>query len=389
MLNIAIIGTGNIAHAHARGLLEFQDRCKIIALCDIYPEKAKAFSEKYHLDDEVNIYDDHVDLLDNEENLDIVHVCTPPFSHAEIAINAMNKKVHALVEKPMATCLQECDEMLEAQRKNGVTLGIVAQNRFTNPLWKLKKVLDSQLAGSVVCAHIKSLWWRGNNYYDLWWRGLWEKEGGGPTLNHAVHHIDLLNWYFEDIPDSIVSILTNKMHDNSEVEDLSIALLKYNDGSIAEVTSSVVHHGEEQAIVLQCEHAKVSSDFDFKAEVTTENGFPSKDGNKELLAKLKDFTDSIPDLTYTGHTGEIEEFLTSIENSTEPLITGSDGRKTIEVITGIYKAGFEEKTINLPLLTSDNYYSFDGLLKNAKRFNNKVSNVENFTNEEITFGRFQ
>ncbi len=86
----------------------------------------------------------------------------------------------------------------------------------------------------------------------MWWRGLWEKEGGGPTLNHAVHHIDMLNWLEGKLPEAVMAMLANVMHDNSEVEDLSLAMLEYQDGSLAQVTSSVIHHGEQQGIELQC-----------------------------------------------------------------------------------------------------------------------------------------
>ena len=188
MFNIAIVGIGNISSAHINGLLEFPERAKIVALCDIYPEKAEAAKKKYNLTDAV-VFDDHQKMLASDIKIDIVHVCTPPYVHAEIAINSMNAGKNVLVEKPMATCLEECDAMLEAEKKNHVVMGCIAQNRFRNSIYKLKKVVDSGLAGKIRCAHVDSLWWRGHCYYDLWWRGTWEKEGGGPTLNHAVHPV--------------------------------------------------------------------------------------------------------------------------------------------------------------------------------------------------------
>lgn len=93
-------------------------------------------------------------------------------------------------------------------------------------------------------AQIDSFWWRGHCYYDLWWRGTWEKEGGGCTLNHAVHHIDMLLWMM-GLPESVTSVLSNVAHDNAQVEDLSMSILRYP-RSLAQLTASVVHHGEEQ-----------------------------------------------------------------------------------------------------------------------------------------------
>lgn len=386
MIHVAVVGCGNIAHAHVEGLLTFPERCRIVALCDIYPEKAEAMRQKYGLD--CQVYDDHEKMLSSEHSIDLVHVCTPPYVHAEIAINAMNAGCNTVVEKPMATCLAECDSMLEAERRNQVTMACIAQNRFRNSIYKLKKTADSSLAGRICCAHVDSLWWRGHCYYDLWWRGTWEKEGGGPTLNHAVHHIDMLNWMKGTLPEEVMAILTNVAHDNSEVEDLSLACLRYADGSVASVTSSVVHHGEEQGIVLQCEHAKLSAPWSVAAEVSQDNGFPRPEGNRELKERLDAYYHSIPDLKYEGHTGEIDDILTALERGGRPMITGEDGRKTVELISAIYKAGCTWSVVRLPIEKEDDYYTFQGILKHAIHFYEKKASVENFREEAITLGNY-
>lgn len=386
MIHVAVVGCGNIAHAHVEGLLMFPERCRIVALCDIYPEKAEAMRQKYGLD--CQVYDDHEKMLSSEHSIDLVHVCTPPYVHAEIAINAMNAGCNTVVEKPMATCLAECDSMLEAERRNQVTMACIAQNRFRNSIYKLKKTADSSLAGRICCAHVDSLWWRGHCYYDLWWRGTWEKEGGGPTLNHAVHHIDMLNWMKGTLPEEVTAILTNVAHDNSEVEDLSLACLRYADGSVASVTSSVVHHGEEQGIVLQCEHAKLSAPWSVAAEVSQDNGFPRPEGNRELKERLDAYYHSIPDLKYEGHTGEIDDVLTALERGGRPMITGEDGRKTVELISAIYKAGCTRSMVRLPIEKEDDYYTFQGILKHAIHFYEKKASVENFREEAITLGNY-
>ena len=387
MLNIAIVGIGNISAAHFAGILTFPERAKIVALCDIYPEKAERAKEKYGLDCE--IFDDHEKMLASGLKIDVVHVCTPPYVHAQIAMGAMNAGCNALVEKPMATCLAECDAMLEAEKRNNVTLGIVAQNRFRDEIYRLKKVMDSGLAGKLCLAEVKSAWWRGHCYYDLWWRGTWEKEGGGPTLNHAVHHIDMLNWYEGKLPREVMAMLTNVMHDNSEVEDLSLATLRYDDGSLASVLSSVVHHGEEQGIELMCADAKLSCPWELQAEVTRPNGFPVDGGNTELKEKIEALVKEIPPLPYIGHTGEIDDFYKAVENGTRPMITGEDGRRTVELITAIYKSGCLNAPVYLPIDPSDEYYTFEGILKHAIRFYEKSASVENLGDSNITLGNYR
>lgn len=386
MINIAVVGTGNIANVHVDGILTFTDRCKVVALCDIYPQKAYAMKEKYHLD--CSVFDDYKKMLKAMPEINLVHICTPPYEHARIAVDSMDAGRNVVVEKPMAACLEECDQMLEAEKRNHVLMACIAQNRFRNSVYKLKKVADSGLAGKICQAQVDSLWWRGHCYYDLWWRGLWEKEGGGPTLNHAVHHIDMLNWLEGRMPREVMAVLSNVMHDNSEVEDISLACLRYEDGSVAQITSSVIHHGEEQGITLQCADAKISAPWDVKAEVTQKNGFPAKGGNKELVDKLEAYYQSIPDLPYEGHTGEIDDVLTALEKGGKPLVTGTDGRRTVEVITAVYKAGCEKRMAVLPITNEDPWYTLDGILKHAVHFHKKNASVENFEEQAITLGDY-
>lgn len=184
-------------------------------------------------------------------------------------------------------------------------------------------------------------------------------------------------------------MLGNVMHDNSEIEDLSFAALRYQDGALAQVASSVVHHGEEQGIVLQCENAKIAAPWNCCAETSTGNGFPEKGHNQVLMDKLEVAYQALPDLPYEGHTGEIDDILKALECGGRPMITGVDGRKTAELITAIYKAGCKKQTVTLPLDESDEYYTFEGILQNAIHFNKKGASVENFAPEEITVGTYK
>ena len=247
MLRIGIIGTGGIADAHIRGYLAFRDECEVVALADVIPGRAPQKAESFGLADAAT-FDDPLEMIAHAD-LDVVSIATPPSTHASLAIAALDAGIHVLVEKPMAPSLEECDAMLAAQERSGRVLSVVAQNRFRDDLAALKDVVDSGLLGSISHVRVDSAWWRGLPYYDLWWRGTWEKEGGGCTLNHAIHHIDLLLWLL-GTPTEITAMLANAQHDNAEVEDLSVAIFRYDRG-LAQLTSSVVHHGEEQAIVIQ------------------------------------------------------------------------------------------------------------------------------------------
>ncbi|GGG11166.1 Gfo/Idh/MocA family protein [Paenibacillus abyssi] len=378
MIRVAVIGTGSISSAHIESYLSFGERCRIVAFCDVSPESAQAKKQAYNLD--CDIVSDYRELLQRED-IDLVSVCTPPYTHADISVTALNAGKHVIVEKPMASSLAECDRMNEAAARSGKLLSVVSQNRFGDAVMRLKHVLDSGAAGRIVHAQIDSFWWRGYVYYDLWWRGTWEKEGGGCTLNHAVHHIDMLQWMM-GLPDKVTAVMSNTSHDNAEVEDLSVAILSYP-RALAQITSSVVHHGQEQKLIFQGEKARISMPWQVTASLAQENGFPKP--NPELEQEIEAVAEKVPALQYVGHKGQLDNVLTAIENgSGQVLVTGEEGRKTLELITAIYQAASTGQTVQLPLLPNSPFYTREGMMASATHFYEKKNSVAAFTNNEIT-----
>lgn len=378
MIRVAIIGTGNIANAHMRAFLRQQGRCEVAALCDLVPGKAEQMKAQYGL--KADCYEDYRQLLARED-IDLVDVCAPPFLHAQASIDALRAGKNVVCEKPMAASLEECDAMLKARDESGKMLSVIAQNRFRKPIRDLKLLLDSGLAGKVRSVQVDSFWWRGHSYYDLWWRGTWEKEGGGCTLNHAVHHIDMLCWMM-GLPEKVTSLLANVGHDNAEVEDLSVSILQYP-GAVGQLTASVVHHGEEQQLVFQCEKARISAPFKVYASVEKPNGFPIR--NEALEKEIAAYADSLPPLELEGHDGQLEDVLTALEQGRAPAIGGEDGRRTIELITAIFKSGAQGETVRLPLDPKDPFYTVSGIMAAVPHFHEKNTSAADLEGE-ITLG---
>jgi predicted dehydrogenase len=379
MLKVAIVGAGAIANTHIEGLLKFQNKCQIVALADIYPDKAREKVERFGL--EAKVYEDYKELL-SEETLDLAVVLTPPFAHAETTIAALNAGVNVLLEKPMATSLEECDAMIAAAEESGKLLSVVAQNRYKSPMIKLKSVLDSGMAGKILHAQVDSFWWRGQNYYDLWWRGTWEKEGGGCTMNHAVHHIDLFQWMM-GMPAEVQAVISNINHDNSEVEDFSTTVLLYEDGRVGQITASLLHHGENQRLIFQGEKAAISAPWRVQASTAMDNGFPET--NTSLEKEINQFYDQLPEVSYDGHDGQIANVLAALAGEEELLIDGVTGRRTIELVMAIFQSGTTGERVKLPMTRDDIFYTRDGILEHAPHFHEKTRSVES-ASEYITFG---
>lgn len=381
MLRIAIVGTGAIADSHLQAYLKWSAAARVVALVDLFPEKARAKAERFGLS--VPVFKDCSALLAGAD-FDAASVCLPPFEHATATIALLEAGKHVLTEKPMATCLEECDAMLAAARASGRLLGVVAQNRYKTPIAKLKRLLDAGLIGRVLHAQVDSLWWRGASYYDLWWRGTWAQEGGGCTLNHAVHHLDLFQWLM-GMPDEVLSVSLNLAHENSEVEDFSASILTYHDGRVGQITASLVHHGEEQRLVFQGERAKVAVPWEVQAMRARTNGFP--EDHPELAAEIQSFYDSTPGVEHEGHDGQIANFLRAVAGREPLLVDGVQGRRTLELVTAMYQSGHLGQRVRLPLAPDAPFYTRAGLLHHARHFHEKTRSVENFATNDITLGR--
>jgi predicted dehydrogenase len=384
MINVAVIGAGAISSLHIEGYLAFPDRCRIVSVVDIDQQRAEQQIARYSLGAVAagDIGQVVSGQMVSGQRVDLASVCTPPGTHAEIAAHLLAAGIHTLCEKPMAPSLQECDAILTAARRSGAVLSVVAQNRFTTPMARLKQVLDSGLAGRVLHAQVDSLWWRGASYYDLWWRGTWKSEGGGCTLNHAVHHVDALLWML-GLPVEVQAVFGNVAHDNAEIEDLSLAVMRFESGALGQLTSSVVHHGQEQRLVFQTEKASLAMPWAVCASTQKPNGFPDRDEATERA--LTDFYEHIPPVRHEGHTGQIDNLLAAIETASgDVLIDGHQGRRTLELITAIYKSAITGARVTLPLENGDPFCTTDGLLAAAPRFHEKKTSVAGFAENEIT-----
>ena len=372
MLDVAVIGTGAISDVHLRAFLDASEDVRVVALAGRSREKVEAKREQFGLT-AARSYTDLAEMLASE-HLDLVSITTPPAVHREIAVQVLEAGVHVIVEKPMAPSLEDCDAMLAAQRRSGKLLSVIAQNRFRHEMMQLKAATDPRLIGPVSHMRVASEWWRGLSYYDLWWRGTWESEGGGATLNHAIHHIDILLWLLGS-PRAVAAMMTNAQHSNAEVEDLSVAILEY-ERSLAELTSSTVHHGERQEIIVQGERARVSQPWDVVAETAQPNGFPTAEGDTDLIGTLNALVTSLPPLDHTGHAGQLRDVIAAIRDGGEPLVDGEDGRRAIELVTAIYAAAIERRTIDLPLTAASPYYRVGALVDRAPRFFEKSTSVD-------------
>lgn len=212
----AIIGLGVIGKVHY-DVLKSQN-ADIVALCDI----DESVLQKY---DGVKKYTDYKTMLDCED-IDVVHICTPHYLHADMAIYALDKNVNVLCEKPLCIKIEDIDRIIDAERRSKAMLGVCLQNRYNNSSRYVKQLLDGK---KVDFAFGNVSWHRDEVYYRSGeWRGKWATEGGGVMINQAIHTLDLMQWIC-GAPESVCANVYNySLKDVIEVEDTAIALFKGN-----------------------------------------------------------------------------------------------------------------------------------------------------------------
>jgi predicted dehydrogenase len=381
MVGIAILGAGAIAGVQADAFLRFSDRCEIRAVCALHLDKAQSLIERKGLS-AATAYEG-IDGALSRDDIDAVSICTPPGAHTEAVVKALRAGKHVLVEKPMAPSLAECDQMIQAAKASGKLLSPIAQNRYKTPYHKMARLLKAGVGGPVKHAIVNSLWWRGANYYDIWWRGAWDSESGGCVMNHAVHHLDLLLWMV-GMPERVTAVVANVAHDNSECEDLGIAILEYK-GFLAQMTASLVTHDEEQEIVFQTQKGRLSVPWKTAASKALPNGFPEADS--EGISLLEREYERLTALDLEGHPAQIRNFLDAIEGRDELLITAQDGRNVIELIMAIYKAAQSHAPVSLPIPEDDAFYRHGSMAAAMPRFHQKTKSVERSEALDIKLGR--
>lgn len=380
MIGVAILGAGDIANVHIEAYLQLAPRVRIVALADLFTDKAEEKKNKYGLD--CDVVADYKELL-NRDDIQLVSICLPPNMHCETSVAFLKAGKNVLCEKPMAPSLEDCDKMIAASKETGAKLTIICQNRFKQDIMKTKELLDKNGLGKVFFAQANSLWWRGDNYYDLWWRGTWAKEGGGCTFIHAVHHIDLFLWLMGDI-DEVNALVSNQNHHNSEVEDVSITTIRFKSGAVGSMISNLLHHGEEQKIVIDGEKGTIEIPHKVRVSRQQHNGYPEDD--TEACEALEKLFQEQEGLEYLDHCGQIENMVKAIETGTEPLVSGEDGRKTLEFISAVYQSAFTGTPVKFPMTEKDLFYTKEGILSKVVKFNEKTKSVSNYADTGIKVG---
>ena len=339
---IAIVGTGNIARIHVAALRSLAGQAEITGCTDIDAARLADFCAEHGVGQQAA---DLAGLL-RQAQPDLVHLCTPPALHYEQALACLRAGVPVLAEKPPALSLRELDVLAEAagsQRPapggaGGPWFATVFQHRFGSGARRLRALASAGVFGRPLLALCHTTWFRDQAYFELPWRGRWESEGGGPTMGHGIHQLDLLVSVLGEWAE--VSAVARQQARRMETEDLSLAHVTFTSGAVASVVNSVLSPREESYLRFDFERATV--------EVTHLYGYRDEDwrvtpapGHQDVLAAWQAGEAGTP----SGHQAQFAEVLRCLLAGTPLPVTLPESRRTLALTAGIYASAFTRRPV--------------------------------------------
>jgi UDP-N-acetyl-2-amino-2-deoxyglucuronate dehydrogenase len=356
--NISIAGCSKVAHLHAKAIQGIPN-ARLTGVWSRTQKSAEDFARVW----KTEAWSD-ISLMVKENMTDLVIVCTAHPYHMKPALDAAIAGANVLVEKPLASDLKDCDEIINTCNKNNVRLGVISQRRWYEPVRRVKDAIEKGKLGKPLLATVTMLGWRDKAYYDSdAWRGSWKTEGGGVLVNQSPHQLDILLWYMGEV-DEVYGICRNLNHPYIEVEDTAVAIVKFKSGAIGNILVSnsqkpglfgKVHvHGENGASVgVQTDGGAMFIAGRTGVAEPPVNDLWTIPGEENMLREwvrqdTETFNNCDPTVCYIQY--QIEDFIAAIRNKTDPSVTGASGRRTVELFTAIYRSSRDNAVIKFPLI---------------------------------------
>jgi UDP-N-acetylglucosamine 3-dehydrogenase len=329
-MRVGVIGCGMIAKKAHLPVYRSLENVDIIGVSDLEERQAKSCAKKFGIS---KWFTDYHQLL--TEDLDLVSICTPIFTHAQIAKDAAKAGVNVLVEKPMATSIQEADEMIDACRQAGVQLCLMHNYRFVPCLVDARKRIVDGRIGRIVSIQatkyelLPMSWSHSSWFYYKW--GLLEDIG--------VHMIDVINLLCNSELED-VKVFARDYTDNMDCLNHILSIMQFKNKATVSLDLSWVSGCIESSLKIQGTGGILNVDIR-NNHIQEIHGYstPLEDLKSNTKKSFKTMRAALNKTYFKGtllyHEKIIEDFISSIANGTEPPVPGEEGRKAIAVMDAI------------------------------------------------------
>lgn len=339
---VALVGCGRISRNHFDAIGNV-DGLALSAVCDTVEDRARAAGEERG----VPWFTNHTEML-AQADADVVTVCTPSGLHSQQGVAAAKAGKHVVTEKPMAITLEQADALVQACDSAGVHLFVVKQNRLNPAVQLLKRAVDKGRFGRIYMANTTVRWNRPQEYYDSApWRGTWEFDGGA-FMNQASHYVDLIQWLVGPVESVIAKTATQARR--IEAEDSGVAVMRFRSGAIGVIEVNVLTYPKNWegsiAIIGEKGTAKIGGTAVNRVDQWV---FADYDDDDKLIESA---ATNPPNVYGFGHEGYYRNVLSVLRGQAQPETDGRAGRKSLELILGIYESAKTGRDVPLPLRTT-------------------------------------
>jgi UDP-N-acetyl-2-amino-2-deoxyglucuronate dehydrogenase len=338
-IRVALVGCGRISQTHFDAIRDVEG-VRLVAVCDSVEARAREAGAQ----NDVPWFTSYPAML-AEVPSDAIAICTPSGLHPQHGILAARSGRHVICEKPMAIALSAADELVHACDESGVHLFVVKQNRLNPSVQLVRRAVEKGRFGRLYLANTTVRWTRPQEYYDQApWRGTWEFDGGA-FMNQASHYVDLIQWLMGPVESVVAKTAT--LARRIETEDTGIAVLKFRSGALGviEVTMLTYPKNLEGSLTLLGEKGTVR--IGGTAVNRIEHWvFAEPDEDDQRVADASTNPASVYGF---GHAGYYRNVLAVLRGEAAPETDGRAGRKSLELILGIYESAKTGREVPLPL----------------------------------------
>ncbi|GGF87962.1 Gfo/Idh/MocA family protein [Paenibacillus aceti] len=353
-LKVAVIGCGGIANGKHLPSLSQVEQVELVAFCDIIEERAVKAAAEYGVEN-AKVYTDFRKLL-AETDVEVIHVCTPNDSHAEITIASLESGRHVMCEKPMAKTTEQARQMLDAAKRTGKKLSIAYQNRFRNDSLYLKQLCEEGELGDIYLGKALALRRRAVPTWGVFLDE--EKQGGGPLIDIGTHALDLTLWMMDNYePKSVTGSVFHKLGDREnaanafgpwnpeefKVEDSAFGFITMKNGATIILESSwainMVDIGEARTMLCGTEGG---ADMTNGLRINGEKNSRLYDTKIDLGAGGVAFYDGKEE---NEAVREAKSWIEAIIEDKEPVVKPEQALVVTEILEAIYESAKTGKAV--------------------------------------------
>ncbi|MCM1568536.1 MAG: Gfo/Idh/MocA family oxidoreductase [Roseburia sp.] len=336
-MRVGIIGCGCISEVHAKSIMALEDS-ELVSVADCVPERARRLAARYG----GSFHTDWMEMLE-QEKLDVVHICTPHYLHAAMAVECLDRGIHVFMEKPPVISWEQFHMLKEAVNRQsgagGIKTGVCFQNRRNPEVQFVRKLLRENYFGSIVGVRGIVTWCRDKSYYAAGsWRGKKHLAGGGALINQGIHTLDLIQYLVDEKPCGVEAMMDNfHLKEEIEVEDTLCAHIRYSQAAGCLYVTTGYAADAAPVLELQCERGRI--------RMEEGSVFLKENKGEEEIIEMPGEKGFGKDYWGAGHGQAIEQFYNSIQKGESDILDFENVEETLRLFLRIYDSAYLRETV--------------------------------------------